>query len=194
MISEKEITILTCLDVQEYSTSQRMLAQKTGISVGLVNAILKKLVRTGYVKVVSLNKKQVQYLLTPIGFLEKAKRSCSYVLKIAREYQRIQSSVKETLDLLDKEGYRSIILHGDGELRGLVEAIVREELSQFHMILSDAMNGQEKTAVLNLGCDPVSYPGKVIPFIDQLNKTISESDKDVNKERGSYGECTQPAQ
>ena len=67
-LTSNELTILESLQDSTEAISQRDLARRTGFSVGLVNAVLKKLVRTGYVKTSHLNRRSLEYLLTPSGF------------------------------------------------------------------------------------------------------------------------------
>ena len=55
--------------------SQRDIASQSGLSLGLVNLTLKRLLQTGHIKVSNLNKKKVEYIVTPKGFFEKANHS-----------------------------------------------------------------------------------------------------------------------
>src|SRR5687767_9748398 len=53
--------------------TQRSLASKLGIALGLTNIYLKRLVRKGYVKCVNIQSNRLQYLLTPKGITEKTR-------------------------------------------------------------------------------------------------------------------------
>src|SRR3989338_3504765 len=79
------------------SLSQRDLSRKTGISLGLVNAILKKLAKTGYVKVSHLNKKRLNYILTPKGLSEVAHKSYRYIVKTINNYNMIQDKMRQAI-------------------------------------------------------------------------------------------------
>ena len=68
--SEKHFQILGTLDSQEIS-SQRQLAKSTGISLGHINYVLKRLLEKGLVKTGNFRKNPYKigytYLLTPKG-------------------------------------------------------------------------------------------------------------------------------
>ena len=70
LLSEKHFQILDTLDGQEIST-QRQLAQFTGISLGQINYVLKQLLEKGLVKIGNFRKNPYKigytYLLTPKG-------------------------------------------------------------------------------------------------------------------------------
>lgn len=172
MITEKENIILSQLDVGTHPVSQRAIAQRTGFSVGLVNAIIKKLVLTGYVKISNVNRRQMRYLLTPDGFMEKTRQSCAYVLRVTKQYYQIQTCVRNVLDQLEVEGYTNLFLQGEGKLRSLVETMVREELIKRKLVLVDQEPLGERTAVLNLFAEPTETGGKAIYFMNTLGEVL----------------------
>jgi DNA-binding MarR family transcriptional regulator len=55
------------------TVSQRELAGRLGIAVGLVNSYLKNFVAKGYVRVKNYPRNRYAYLLTPKGFAEKSR-------------------------------------------------------------------------------------------------------------------------
>ncbi|MHB8709359.1 MAG: winged helix-turn-helix transcriptional regulator, partial [Desulfuromonadales bacterium] len=55
------------------AVSQRELAGRLGIAVGLVNSYLKNFVAKGYVRVKTFPRNRYAYLLTPKGFAEKGR-------------------------------------------------------------------------------------------------------------------------
>ena len=71
-ISEKEYAIIREIH-KNHIPDQRTLATRTGISLGMTNIIIKKLIKKGYIKAKQLNQKKIQYILTPKGFTEKAR-------------------------------------------------------------------------------------------------------------------------
>ena len=58
---------------KDESLSQRELAQRLGIALGLVNSYLKNLVAKGYVRVKNFPRNRYSYLLTPQGMAEKSR-------------------------------------------------------------------------------------------------------------------------
>ncbi len=67
-------------------TSQRQIARGTGLSVGTVNLLLKKMVRKGLVKLERVNGRTLRYVLTPQGMAEKTRLAYQY---LKASYQRI---------------------------------------------------------------------------------------------------------
>lgn len=171
MISEKETMVLTRLDVGASAISQRQLATQTGFSVGLVNAIIKKLVRTGLVKMTGINRRHIRYLLTPAGFTEKTKRSFRYVADTIAHYQMLRGRMLEVLKDLEKRGYTRFVIHGDGEMRQLLEEILDMELFWTKRISSLHGVSDPSVAVLNLtDKSSVEEGGVSVDFLPLLSK------------------------
>jgi winged helix-turn-helix DNA-binding protein len=57
------------------SVSQRSLAQRLGIALGLTNLLIRRLVHKGWVRVIQVKPNRLSYLLTPTGVVEKARMS-----------------------------------------------------------------------------------------------------------------------
>lgn len=125
-LTTSDLAVLDHLSDNPQTISQREIARRSGLSVGMINAILKKLVRTGYVKTFSLNRRTIQYLLTPQGFAEKARKSYRYVLDTIRRYQNIHVRFTSLVQRFSAEGVTEFYLHGDGELVDLVAMLFNE--------------------------------------------------------------------
>ena len=80
MANENELKIIDEISRQGDLT-QRELSTRTRLSLGAVNIIIKRLVKRGLLKTTSLNPKKVEYMLTPKGFSEKARKSYEYMRK-----------------------------------------------------------------------------------------------------------------
>ena len=85
--------------------TQRMLANQTGMSLGNINLLIKRLVEKGLVKIEHLNTRTLRYILTPKGMAEKARLayaffriSCRYILSI--ETVLVQSILREQPDVI----------------------------------------------------------------------------------------------
>ena len=98
------------------STSQRELSDTLQISLGLVNAFIKRLVKKGYCKVTTIPKNRVRYILTPAGAMEKTRLTYEY---ISTSYGFFKSALKrlQTLfDELQRQGNNRIVFYGIGEI------------------------------------------------------------------------------
>ena len=70
--SYRELKVLDELSNNK-SPTQRHLAKKMGVALGLTNLMIRRCVKKGYVKVVNVQKNRIQYLLTPQGIAEKSR-------------------------------------------------------------------------------------------------------------------------
>lgn len=85
--SDADLALLTAVERGEVVT-QQMLKQELGVSVGLINALVKRAVIKGLVKVREAPYKRYAYYLTPSGFVEKSRMVAEYLdysLQLYRE-------------------------------------------------------------------------------------------------------------
>jgi EPS-associated MarR family transcriptional regulator len=79
--------------------SQRQLAKALGISLGKTHYILSSLIDVGLVKVDNFsrsdNKIGYAYLLTPRGFIEKAKVTKRFLSRKQREYKALERQISD---------------------------------------------------------------------------------------------------
>ena len=79
--------------------SQRQLAKALGVSLGKTHYILNSLIDVGLVKVDNFkrsdNKLGYAYLLTPRGFVEKAKVTKRFLSLKRREYRELERQISE---------------------------------------------------------------------------------------------------
>jgi predicted transcriptional regulator len=130
MIDDKTLHILNQIS-ESPALSQRALASESGVSVGLVNLIIKRLLHTGHIKVGALNKKKVQYLLTPKGFLEKTRRSYSYIASTVNVFKEYRERLTTLIESLEARGHRRFALLGRGEIADLAEMALSLAGSRF---------------------------------------------------------------
>lgn len=95
-LSDKELAVIK--EISENATiDQRTIAQNTGLSLGLTNLIIKKLVKTGYVKIKQLSGRKIKYILTPKGFIEKTKKSYNYILRTTKQFLNIYNKLENLI-------------------------------------------------------------------------------------------------
>ncbi len=66
--STKSLEVLKLL-AETSDLSQRDIALRSGASLGMVNLVLRRLVRTGYIKIVNMDRRKVRYILTAKGLV-----------------------------------------------------------------------------------------------------------------------------
>jgi len=123
-ISEKEFAIIQEIS-KNHLPHQRMISKKTGISLGLTNLIIKKLIRRGIVKSKQLNQHKVQYILTPKGFIEKARKSYSYTLKTFKVIRSVKENISQLIASYQQKGINNFIILGNDDLSEIIEDIFK---------------------------------------------------------------------
>lgn len=109
---EKELEILTQIQENENIT-QREIAEKTGLSLGAVNLLLKKMIQTGLIKIERLSPRTLKYILTPEGMKEKTAKTYHYIVRTYETITRIQAVTKVILEKQKIKGIKTIYLYGN---------------------------------------------------------------------------------
>ena len=99
--------------------SQRALSRRLGVSLGLVNTFLKRLVNKGYFKVMTLPKNRVKYLLTPEGMARKSKLTAEYLRDSITLYKDIKTLLLAKYQELEGEEVETVLFWGAGEVAEL---------------------------------------------------------------------------
>jgi len=108
---EKEYNILTYLQEEEF-TSQRKIAERTGLSLGTVNIMLKKLVKKGLVKMERLNARSLKYIITPQGLAEKTKLTYRYIKQSYGYVLKVSAVMDRIIELAEEHKIDDIVLFG----------------------------------------------------------------------------------
>jgi DNA-binding MarR family transcriptional regulator len=127
---ERNLAILTAIGEQE-SLTQRLLAERLGVALGLTNLYLKRLVTKGYVKVTDFPakpaaRKRLRYLLTAKGLSEKTRLTYEYMHRSLDLYRLTRVTLREALMHLPRTGVRRVVLYGRGEAAELAYLTLRE--------------------------------------------------------------------
>ena len=128
--NDKELEILTQVyqaQEKKAASSQRSIAQAAGMSLGMTNAILKRLAEKGFVMMRRVNSRNVHYLVTPEGVDEVAKRSYRYLRRTVGHVVRYKERVREFCKTQRAAGRRHIVLLGPSDLTFLVEWCAEKE-------------------------------------------------------------------
>jgi DNA-binding MarR family transcriptional regulator len=110
----------------DYASSQRDLARKLNISLGLVNSFLKRLAKKGYVKITTIPRSRVKYILTPQGFAEKTRLTYEFVHYSFRFYKKALSNIEKLLDGFNKGGITKVAFYGATDMAEIAFISLRE--------------------------------------------------------------------
>ena len=95
--------------------TQRSLALRLGIAVGLANAYIKRCVRKGWVKAQAVPAKRYAYYLTPKGFSEKSRLVGEYLTSSLGFFRKARAQCADCLAYGHTRGWRRLALVGDGD-------------------------------------------------------------------------------
>ncbi len=83
---------------EEPEITQRTLSKKLNISLGMINFLLKELVKKGLIKMENFkksnNKLSYRYLLTPQGIKEKTRLTYHFLKRKMEEYERLREEIE----------------------------------------------------------------------------------------------------
>ena len=117
------------------SPRQRDLASSAGASLGMTNAILKRLAGKGWIIVRKINSRNAQYAITPDGVNEIARRSYRYFKRTIRNVVFYRDRIDEAIARAKVRGADSVLLIGISDLDFIVEhACDRHGLSFFKAV------------------------------------------------------------
>lgn len=122
--------------------TQRSLSQKLGVALGLTNLYLKRLVRKGYIKITTLPKNRIRYLLTPRGIKEKSRLTYEYIQFSLTYYRDVRYRFKEILVYLEQAGMKRIVVFGVGELAEMAYLSIQESNLVLVGFVANAPEGQ----------------------------------------------------
>ena len=155
---DKEHRLLDVLS-RDAGLSQRQVAKETGLSLGMVNLVLARLVKTGAIKVVNLNGRTARYLLTPAGVAEKTRRAYEYLHRTVATFRDLRLRIDELIAELHAAGVREFIIHGEGEVADIAElCLARTQLPavSYRRQNGELPRGDDPTrSVLNCSLEPL---------------------------------------
>jgi len=129
-LTKKTFQILDTLDRQKIS-SQRQLADHSGISLGQVNYILRSLLEKGFVKIDNFRKNPKKigyiYLLTPKGIEAKSRLAVRFVIDKIREYSDIRDRLADQLIAIKKTGVKRVVFLGPPEVKEFLGNLIKEK-------------------------------------------------------------------
>jgi DNA-binding MarR family transcriptional regulator len=127
---ERELEILSAIE-EGTPVTQRALAARLDVALGLTNLYVKRLARKGYIKIVEFPRKpaarkRLRYLLTSKGLAEKSRLTYEHMAYSLRLFRRTRQTLRESLLLLPRNGWTRIALYGEGEAAELAYLTLKE--------------------------------------------------------------------
>ena len=123
--SRRDLEMLEAV-AQNDRITQRTLATRLGIALGLANIYLKRLSSKGYIKCVSVRPNRLRYLLTPKGIAEKSRLTYEYMEYSLHFYREARHQLRLVLEPLASNGSHRIAIYGTGDAAELAYLSLRE--------------------------------------------------------------------
>ena len=122
--SRRDLQLLEALE-QESTITQRTLASRLGIALGLTNLYLKRLIRKGYVKCVTVSPNRLVYALTPKGVARKGRLTYEFMKYSLDFYRDARQHLRSSLSRAVAQRQR-VAIYGTGDAAELVYLLVRD--------------------------------------------------------------------
>jgi len=100
---------------------QRDLARIIGMSLGMTNAILKRLAQKGFITMRKVNNRNIMYAVSPDGFEEIARRSYRYFKRTIKNVVVYRKTIESLVKLIAEQGFEEINLIEESDLDFIVE-------------------------------------------------------------------------
>jgi DNA-binding MarR family transcriptional regulator len=121
--AETEIDLLEKILESSSDIRQRDLARIIGLSLGMANAILKRLVQKGLLKIQKVNNRNIQYVVSPKGMERIARRSYRYFRQTVKNVVYYKEAIEELLRRIESQGFTEVVLVGASDLDFIVEPL-----------------------------------------------------------------------
>lgn len=122
--------------------SQREIAGRLGIALGLVNAYLKNLVAKGLVNIRSYPRNRYGYLLTPRGFAEKSRFALDQLTLFHRLFRITRQDSLRFFQRLHGQGAREVTFCGVDEFTEIAYLSLREARIALRQVMDDHRCGE----------------------------------------------------
>ena len=118
---EKELTILENIYNKPGEVRQRDLAEIAGLSLGMTNAILKRLAVKGLLTIKRVNNRNIHYIVTPTGIEALTRKSYRYFKRTIKNVVYYKEAIENLAIDVKKQGYDGLVLKGSSDLDFIVE-------------------------------------------------------------------------
>jgi len=171
--SRRELTVLNAVAHDQHIT-QRSLAAKLGIALGLTNIYLKRLIHKGYIKCINVQSNRLLYLITPEGIAEKSRLTYEFMDYSLHLYREVRQHLSEVLRPCCDDGAQRIAVYGVGEAAELAYLSLRE-LGLEPVAIFDEVSGGTFLGMPIRGfdeCALVSFDRLIVATLDKPDALV----------------------
>ncbi|MDG5467820.1 winged helix-turn-helix transcriptional regulator [Deltaproteobacteria bacterium IMCC39524] len=176
-------TLQLMTELEEGSTvSQRELAGRLGVAVGLVNSYLKNFVSKGYVRVKNYPRNRYAYLLTPKGFAEKSRLALHHLNYFTNLYTITRQEYLELFRQLKADGVVEVVFCGVDEVAEIAYMSLQEAGLKLSSVIDESYERRE------LFGQPIrSFPENWSDISGEIVLTTLKRGADLRKKLREHG-------
>ena len=123
--SYRELRLLEEVD-RSPDLSQRQLARRLGIALGVANLLVRSLASRGYIKITHLSWKRWVYVVTPKGMTRKLHLTVAYVERFFQHYRRVRQLVREDISDLPLNRESRVAIIGTSDMAELTYLALKD--------------------------------------------------------------------
>lgn len=139
--SHRDLQLLEAF-TKNQQVSQRTMASRLGIALGLTNLYVKRLARKGYIKCVNVRSNRILYLITPKGIAAKARLTYEFVDHSLKLYAQARTHLRSVISRHVAQSHQRFIIYGTSEAAELAYISLRELGIDPVAILADEPDGR----------------------------------------------------
>jgi len=166
-LNEHEFELVNIIGAQ-LAANQRDLSRRVNLSLGMTNMVIRRLVTKGYIRIKQLNRRKVEYILTPKGFAEKMRKSVNYTLKTIHSIGLIKNNLLNILKPLHAEGIKKFYILGESDLAALIDIVLKENYLNDYALVR--IKDREEA----------SKDGIIFVCTEEIQGSILEGQKEIN--------------
>ena len=183
----------TLLEIKDNpSLSQRSLAHKLNISLGLTNAILQNLIHRGWVKAQKMTGRKILYLITPQGIARIASLVYARFRETQNYYQYTKEMLTSYLTNLYTKGKRKAVIYGTSQLTEIAYLSLLDSPLQLHSIITDDPSSSKKKFLGHEVLTLSDFAQKIFETSNLENlivlSTVSQEEHEQGQEHKGEGE------
>jgi len=125
---------------EDIALTQRRVAADLGIALGLANALIRRCVRKGLIKVTNAPAGRYMYYMTPKGFAEKSRLTAEYLKTSLNFFRQARDEMSAVIGEADARGWQRVALVGAGELAEIATLAARESRIELVCVVDPAAN------------------------------------------------------
>jgi DNA-binding MarR family transcriptional regulator len=173
-LNVKELEILEKIENNGHLT-QRDLSKEVGIALGLINHLLKKMVKKGWIKIKNVEARRIKYLITPEGAREKSSLLYKRVENTIHFYLEAKRVIKEKVMHLKNEGVESVSIYGINHIAEVLFIVLKELKLELAYVVDDNKEGEEWFGYKVIDMDEFSKSGTNILILASFDEKEIDS-------------------